>query len=579
MYGKTWKTSERSYDVIKEKNVRVPMSDGISLNATVFRPDGDGPFPAILGYFPYDMEMQSAPVTVEGFSSVVFKHPGQELANASIEAGDSMFYARRGYCHVLVNIRGCGASEGQYTYFGPRELKDGYEAIEWIAAQPWCDGNIGMFGVSYFAQIQQYVASTNPPHLKCLFGPWASTDLYRDGVYHGGIQAYRFWRNWSITELSHPRCEGYCRTHWEKDQYEAAIREKLNDPEIAAEPDLVNALKNPDEGSNPILVDQMLNPFYNEYWEQRLVDYEKIKIPAYIGCDWGHLGLHLPGCFRSWAKLSGPKKMILAPPAYLDRPVYQLQYESLRWFDHWLKGVDNGIMDGPPVKVWINGTHGFREEADWPLPGTRWTEFYLHEKGLIDEHEYRVNEGFTSVEDSPWRRDRLQFTTPVLVEDMEVIGPSSLTLYASATEDDILFFVSLWDMNEDGEAKILTRGWLRASHRALTEEESTPWKPVHPHISAEKLVPNGIYKFDIEILPTGTLFPAGHRIMLQISFSDDKPNHSMEGLGVGHIRGQKGNRVTIYHDADHPSCLLLPITRGNVLGTFRSGGYPYFNNK
>jgi predicted acyl esterase len=575
MYGCTWKTSERKYGVLTEIDVKIPMSDGTVLNAKVFRPDAPGRFPAILGYFPYDMDMQTAPVQVDSFSSVVFKHPNQEKANASIEAGDPNFYVRRGYAHILVNIRGTGKSEGRYTLIGPRELQDGYEIIEWIAGCPWCDGNVAMFGVSYFAWIQQYVASTKPPHLKCIFGPWASTDMYRDGAYHGGILSYRFWRNWSRTELSRPRPEGYCRTYWNREKYEEGIRQALENPDISAEPDLVEVLKNPDEGSNPILVDIILNPLQSSFWEQRNVDYGKIDVPAYIGGCWGHIGLHLPGAFRSWKMLNVPKKMLIAPPAYLDRPLYQLQYESLRWFDYWMKGIENGIMDEPPIHLWVNGSHSFKEVRDWPLPETKWTAFYLHEKGIMDEHEYRVNEGFTSFEDSPWNRDGVEFKTPALVEDTEVIGPLSLNLFASSTDTDALFFVSLWDISPDEETRIITRGWLRGSHRELDKGASVPWQPVHTHTATVPLVPGDIYEFNIEIVPVGILFKAGHRIKLKISCTDDKPNHAMEGLGVGHIRSQRGNRITVYHDEDHPSCLLLPITKGNLLGTFRSGGRPY----
>ena len=575
MYGKKWKTSERKYKVVVSE-FSIPMTDGILLNAKVFRPDSDEKFPAILGYFPYDMDAQTDPIHIDSFSSTVFKHPYQEKCNASIEAGDPNFYARRGYCHVLVNIRGTGKSEGKFTMIGPKQLSDGYEVIEWIACQTWCDGNVGMFGVSYFAWIQQYVASTNPPSLKCIFGPWASTDMYRDGAYHGGILAYRFWRSWSITELSNPRIEGYCKTNWDKEKYEEGIRELLKDPEILAEPDLVSALQNPEQGTNPLLVDIMLNPFADsDFWNERKVDYGKIKVPAYIGCCWGHQGLHLPGAFRSWENLDVPKKMLLAPPAYLDRPLYQLQYESLRWFDYWMKGVENEIMDEPPIKIWTNGTNEFKDVADWPLPGTKWTPFYLHENGLMDEHEYRVNEGYTSFEDSPYGRNSLEFFTPVLVENTEVTGPISLNLYASSTRSDILFFASLWEVSPDGSEAPLTRGWLRGSRRRTDPERSLPWKPVHLHTSEEKLVPGEIYEFNIEILPTSTLFKAGRRIKLKISCADDKPNNAMEALGAGHIRGQKGIRITVYHNDEHPSNLLLPITKGNFLGTFRSGGRPY----
>jgi predicted acyl esterase len=267
--------------------------------------------------------------------------------------------------------------------------------------------------------------------------------------------------------------------------------------------------------------------------------------------------------------------MLLAPPAYLDRPLYQLQYESLRWFDYWMKGVENEIMDEAPIKLWVNGTNEFKDVQNWPLPETKWTPFYLHENEIMDEHEYRVNEGYSSFEDSPYGRNSLEFFTPILVENTEVAGPISLNLYASSTRSDILFFTSIWRVDADGNEEPITRGWLRGSHRKLDVELSTPWKPVHPHTEEEKLVPGEIYEFNIEILPTGTLFKAGERIKLKISCADDKPNNAMEALGGGHIRGQNGNRITVYHNDDYPSNLLLPITKGNFLGTFRSGGKPY----
>lgn len=575
MFGTTWRTSERKYSVLVERDVKIPMRDETLLNADVFRPNTEEKCPAILGYFPYNLDMQSAPIHVDSFSSVVFKHPNQEKANASIEAGDPNFYARRGYVHVLVNIRGTGKSEGKYTFIGPQELQDGYDVIEWIAAQPWCDGQVAMFGVSYFAWIQQYVASTNPPHLKCLFGPWASTDLYRDGVYHGGILNYKFWRSWSLTELSKPVMEGYCRTYWEPQEYQERIQQLLHEEDILVVPELVDVLKNPDRGSNSLLVDFLLNPLDGPFWEQRRVEYEKVNIPAYIGGCWGHIGLHLPGAFRSWENLNVPKKMIIGPPAYLDRPLFQLQYESLRWFDYWMKGIANGIMEEAPIKLWVNGMNEFKDAKDWPLPETKWTPFYLHENGLLFEHEYRVNEGYTSFEDSPWGRGFISFYTPTIVERTEVIGPISLTLYASVTQADVLLFTSLWEVDPEGKEKLLTRGWLKGSHRELDSDQSKPWQPVHRHIKEEKCVPGKIYEFNVEMVPTAVILRAGYKLKLKISCTDDPPKHSMEGIGVGHIRSQKANRITVYHNEDYPSELLLPITKGNTLGMFRFGAEPY----
>jgi hypothetical protein len=575
MFGRDWSTSPRAYRVVVERGVKIPVGDGVHLNADIFRPEAEGKFPAILGYFPYNLEMQSAPVKVDSFSSVVFKHPGQEKANASIESGDPYFYARRGYVHVLVNIRGTGQSEGSYSFLSPREHQDGHDVIEWIARQPWCSGNVGMFGVSYFAWIQQFVSATRPPHLKCTFGPWASTDLYRDGVYHGGVLAYKFWCGWSATELSQPRMESYCLQQWGEKKFQEEIARLLADEDVAASPELVAILRHPLEGRNPLIVDFLLQPEDGPFWEERRVHFDRIAAPAYVGACWGHYGLHTPGAFRSWEKLRVPKKMLLAPPAYLDRPLVQLQYESLRWFDYWLKGIANGIMDEPPVKVYKIGTGEWKMAPDWPLPETRWTPFYLHENRTLNEHDYRTNEGSTSFEDSPWGRSAVKFYTPPMVENTEIIGPPVLNLYASTTATDVALFASLWRVSPDGKEKILTRGWLRGSHRELDREKSKPWLPVHTHVHPQPLTPNQVYEFNLAIVPTATELKAGWRLALQISCSDDPPQDGMEGIGVGHLPSQQGARITIFHNDDCPSHLLLPITAGNYIGTYARGAAPY----
>jgi uncharacterized protein len=156
-----------------------------------------------------------------------------------------------------------------------------------------------------------------------------------------------------------------------------------------------------------------------------------------------------------------------------------------------------------------------------------------------------------------------------------VIGPAVLRLYASTTDDEVLWFVSLREVDAAGRERILTRGWLRGSHRAVDAARSLPWLPYHAHDRAEALTPEAIYEFDIAIVPTANLFQGGSRFKLRISCTDDEPAHSLEAIASGHIRRQAPARITVYHNDRYPSCLLLPITRGNVLGTFISGGAPY----
>jgi hypothetical protein len=351
----------------------------------------------------------------------------------------------------------------------------------------------------------------------------------------------------------------------------------LQDPDIVAVPPLLEALQNPAQGGNPFIVDALLNPLDGPFWEERRPKHEAIRVPAYIGSCWGNYGLHLPGAFRTWEnlKVNVPKKMLIGPPMYLERPVYQLHYESLRWFDYWLKEMDTGIMDEPPVRLFVMGTNQWKEADDWPLPETKWMPFYLHEDRLLSEHEFWPNEGPDSFEDSLYHRGYLEYLSPPMVEDTEVIGPIVLNLYASTTDDEVFWLISLREVDQQGKEKILTRGWLRGTHREVDPERSKPWAPFHPHTKSEPLTPGTIYEFNIPIVPTGNLFKAGSRIKLKISCSDDAPTNTFELIAGGNIQRQSASRITIYHDADHPSHLLLPITKGNVIGTYITGGKPY----
>jgi len=369
--------------------------------------------------------------------------------------------------------------------------------------------------------------------------------------------------------------ESYCLKAWGEQQYKDAIARLLQDPDVSGIPELVAVLQNPAQGRNPLILDVLLNPRDGPYWEERRVRFEQVQVPAYIGGCWGHFGLHLPGAFRSWEKLKVPKKMMIGPPAYLDRPLSQLQYESLRWFDYWLKGIDNGIMQEPPVRLYVIGTHEWKKADDWPLPETRWTPFYLHENGVMNEHEYRAHEGSASYEDSPWSRGEVKFYSAPMAENTEVIGPAVLNLYASTTSTDVFLFASLWQVDAEGNERLLTRGWLKGSHREVDASQSKPWLPVHSHRRPELLNPDQVYEFNIPLVPTGTVFKAGYRIALKISGVDDKPKDSMEAIGVGHLSRQEGSRITVYHNDDYPSHLLLPITEGNYLGTFVKGAKPY----
>jgi predicted acyl esterase len=562
MFTKKWRTSERKYSVVIERDVRIPVRDGITLDADIFRPDTGGKFPAICGFHIFRKDFQSAPMQPVAINFV----------SGGMEAGDYNFFVRRGYAQVIVSQRGIGGSEGRYCYYSPDEQQDNYEVVEWVANQPWCDGNVGTHGPSAFSITAQQLAALNPPHLKCLFAPWGFTDFYRDKFYHGGIFSYGFTKG-VVTTYPNIRCYSWTRQKLGEEKCKELIDEALQDNEIASTPYLVECLKNPDKGGNPIVLDFLLNRFDSEYWQERSVKLDAIRVPSFIGACWGTYGLHMPGAFHGWERITSPKRMIIGPPIYMDRPVYQLQYEALRWFDYWLKGMDTGIMEEPPIRLFVPGTGEWKATDDWPLPETKWIPFYLHFRGLLSEHEFYPNEGYSTFEDSPVRRESLTFLSPLLVEKTEMIGPITVNLYASTTDDEILWFVCLVDVDPKGEEKLLTRGWLRGSQRQVDPAHSKPWEPFHPHTRREPLKPGEIYEFNINIAPTANFFKEGHRIGLRIKCVDDEEPKSMfDVFATGHVWRDRPSMVTVYHNSDYPSHIILPITKGNIMGTYMSGG-------
>ena len=567
----TGKLSRRQYNVILERDIRIPVSDGVEIDTDLFRPDSKEKFPALLSISPYCKELQSDQIWPRAMGTTFIRGAN----DASIEAGPIDFFVRRGYVRIIASVRGTGKSGGIYRYLCHREIQDIYDIVEWAALQPWCNGNVGIIGTSYYAWSQQQAAALQPPHLKAICPFFAATDAYRDVWYHGGIIKTAFLNilfSAGGLDLHSEAC--VAREEMGDDEFQKAIARALQDRDLCAEPGFVNSLSNPNMPVNAAKIDVLLHPTDGPYWRERsVVNYDKIKVPVYLGCCWGMYELHLPGTFRSWMNLDVPKKMVIGPPIYLDRPVHQYHWEMLRWYDHWLKGIETGIVDEPPVKIFVMGTDNWKMADDWPLPDTKWIPFFLHAGGILCDMEPWPKSPSASYRDAPGERGSLTYYSPKLVENTEVIGPIALTLYASCRSTDINFFVSIWDVDQDGNETLLTRGWLKGSHREIDQEKSKPWQPVLTHTNPEPLIPGQVYKFDIEIMPTANLFKAGHQIALRIKGAVDEPHKTtLNANHAPHLSRQTPSIVTIYQDADYPSCLLLPITSGNIVGTFLSGG-------
>lgn len=566
MYTTTWTTSERRYDVVVDRDVSIAMADGVTLNGDIYRPAAEGSFPVILGISPYNKHLQSAPMTPVGFSP----------QRGFMESGDPTYFARRGYAHAVFNLRGTGWSEGFYQFGGRLDLEDTAAVIGWLAGQPWSDGNVGMFGASFFSKIAKGVAALGlAPALKAIFAPWSANDWYRSVWYHGGILNARFLSHWRFSP-HRLRYRSLMRESLGDEAYQAAVQAARADDELMSVDAIRQALLDPEPPPNALLVDFVLNPLDGEFWQERNIDGEPGEVPAYLGADWGNYGCHLPGIFEAWEAWRGPKKLLIGPPIYLDRPLYQLQDEAVRWFDHWLRGIDTGIADEPAIRCFMPPTGHWRAFESWPPEDARWMEFYLHEHGVLSEHEFWPNEGVDNLDESTFGHGELVYRTPPLVEETELLGPVVLNLFVSCTGPEALIFATLLAVDAEGNEEELTRGWLRASQRKL-RADSTRWAPVQAHDDREPLEPGEVYELRFPIVPTAYVLRPGQRLALRIKGYDDEPASSgTQGIARMHLGLPRPIRLTIHRNAEHPSRLELPITRGNVMGTYFSGGASTF---
>ena len=562
VFTKRWALSQPEHEVLVERDVRIRLRDGIELDCDVFRPADGTPCPAIVGLHGYSKAKQVTP------SWPIAMGAGR---NGEVEAGDPIFYARRGYAHVIVNARGTGKSGGIYDYQGPIETQDGVETVEWAAAQPWCDGSVALAGQSYFAIMAIRVAAQRPPSLKTIYSPWGRASSYR-GYYLGGILAARFLSHWPHT-LANLRYESQAARYLGEDEFQARLEAARRDADIAQHPELATALRSQDHAAHALMTDFLVHPLATDaFWRDRDVDVSRIQVPTMLGACWASYGLHLPGALINFEELDAPKQLIVGPPLYLDRPIYQLAYEHLRWFDQHLKGVDTGVSEEPAVRVFVPGHASWIASDEWPLPETRWTPFNLHARGTLSEHEFFPEEGGTSFEHSYNTAGSATFTTPRLVERTTVVGPVVLDLHGSTTDDEVLWFASLWDLPPNGEPTILTRGWLRGTLAAVDEDASQPWEYRHRFSERTEVVPGAVQRYRINLTSMSHSFAPGHRMMLKIACSDNEPTYGPHVMGTGRLTRTAPAWVTVHHNVKHPSCVYLPVIDGNVIGTFMSDG-------
>lgn len=550
----------------------VPMRDGVRLSADIYLPDeGDGPWPVLLARTPYDN-------------------------NLLWDVG--CFWAQNGYVYVAQDVRGRYDSDGAFVPWD-NETNDGHDTIEWIGQQPWCDGNVGMTGGSYLGQVQWQAAIAQHPLLKAIcprvmgINLWDSPH-YQGGAFGLGVNAVWGWRTMARTTQK-----------IDKFDWPAILRTlplRLMDKVTGKQ--------------HPAFSTWLDHEAYDDYWRATAVDehFAQYTIPVLQVCGW--FDLYAGGMMANFVGLRAhagnalardnqqiimgpwthPQAGSIYPPGTTnagDRDfglvsLLDTKEIELAWFDHWLKGIDNGAEQAAPVKIFVMGADTWRDEQEWPLARTEWTPYYLHSGGsantlhgdgslsptpptdeAVDSYNYDpLNPAPTSggcnccnPEIIPWgvfdqrpvevRSDVLVYTTPPLEHDLEVTGPVVMHLFASTDGPDTDFTAKLVDVYPDGKAWNVCDGIIRGRYR-------------NGRGPAELLTPGEIYEFAIDCWVTSNLFKAGHRIRVEIS-SSNFPRFD-RNLNTGNpIADDDQPRIAhnrIYHDADHPSHILLPVIPG-----------------
>ena len=562
-----------------EFDVAIPMDDGVVLRADVFRPPGPGPWPVLLTYGPYAKGLAFQEGYPSAWQRMVAEHPdvasGSSNRYQNWEVVDPEKWVPEGYACVRVDSRGAGRSPGFIDPFSPRETRDFHDCIEWAGVQPWSNGKVGLNGVSYFGINQWHVASLQPPHLAAMCIWEGAADWYRDMTHHGGILS-TFWANWydmQVKTVQYGLGERGARSRVTGEL--VCGDETLSDAQLAA-----NRCSFGDE--------ILAHPLDDDWHRARSPRWDKVTVPFLSAANWGGQGLHPRGNFEGFLRAASKQKWLEAHGLehwthfYTD---YGRRLQ-LRFFDHFLKGIDNGQDDTPPVLLQVRHVDRFVERAEqaWPIPRTRWTKLHLDPSaGTLEARPPSVaaSHAFDAMGDG------ITFLAPPCARETEVTGPLALRIVVSSTTTDAdlfaVFRVFTPDLREvvfmgaiDPHTPV-AQGWLRASHRRLDPALSTEWRPYHLHDRPEPLVPGTPVTLDIELWPTSIVVPAGHRLALTVRGRDYEwqastgarlSNFKNELKGCGPFlhddprdrpRSVFAGRTTLHAGPSHESWLLLPV--------------------
>jgi len=581
------------HQITVDYDVPAKMRDGVVLRANVYRPAGDGKWPVLLTRLPYGKDFP--------------------LGTSSL---DPVQVARRGYVVIVQDTRGRFTSGGEWRPF-VNEENDGIDTLEWASKLHYSSGNVGMYGGSYFGYTQWITAVSAPPALKTIIPFITWNDPLNGMVFRGGALELGVFGNWQLFM-----------------GLDVLMRRHRTDPKALGQAIYMLVKQTDTLGSKgywslplkdfaPLKEQDIAPPFFETVEHPMDRDYEdikkltilgrheQVKIPTFNVGGWYDIFLSdtLSNFKIMRERGSTPEarqsKLLIGPwyhsgqmnpigemnfgfaatAAFIDMQIDAMSLQ-VRWFDHWLKGVDTGMMNEAPIKLFVMGANVWRDEQEWPLARAVSTRYYLHSHGrantlngdgllntetpaaeAVDQFVYdpanpvitrggallmtpEYPAGVFDQRPTEQREDVLVYTTPPLDQDVEVTGPIVVHLWATSSAPDTDFVARLVDVHPDGYARNLTDGIIRARYRGFTQGEA-----------ASLIEPEKAYEYVIDLWATSNLFKAGHRIRLDVTSSnfprwDRNPN-------TGHALGADAELAiahqTILHDGEHASYVELPV--------------------